>query len=120
MRPYEIRPDGTVWPPILSAAQVADIMGEDESTIRRKARQGHIPNVHADDPWSTRLGVPAWWVTHRLNTGRPVCPCGCNPSARPSVVVGRQNGAAVTLTATADDGGPHLRTIGGDTAPPAA
>lgn len=102
MTRYTIADDGTITPPLLTPAEVAEIVAVDQATVRRWVRNGQAP--HAGLP-GANVRIPAWWVTDRIRAGRPAEP---SPA---SVVVAGEAPAPPSLPASAGGGAGHLRTV---------
>ena len=101
MARYTLHPDGSITPPLLTAAEVAELVAVDESTVRRWVRSGACPSAGLP---GAAVRIPSWWVAERINAGR-------SQFAGEGVVALAERGPAATLTAAADGGGTHLRTV---------
>jgi len=102
MARYTIHPDGTITPPLLTPAEVAEIVAVDQANVRRWVRSGECPD--AGLPGAT-VRVPAWWVTDRIAAGRL-------PSAPAEGVVAlAERGPAVAVPHGTNGGGTHPRTV---------
>ena len=104
MTRYTIHPDGRIEPPLLTPAEVAEIVAVDQATVRRWVRNGHCP--HAGLP-GANIRIPSWWVTDRIRAGRPTL------SSPAPVVVAGEAPPPPPLPAAAGGGGGHLRTVPG-------
>lgn len=107
MRRYTVHPDGTIEPHVLTCGQVAEIVGADESTVRRWVRNGEAPDAGLP---GHRIGIPSWWVTDRVTAGRRTSP-------EPSVVGGRDGATGSLSVIRRNTGGPTNRTARGAATP---